>query len=454
MSWEDELQPASFRGVPFEVEADTFAAGRRNQLHEYVQRDVPYVEDLGRATRGISITGFLNGEDCFDQARALVDAFEEAGPGELVHPWYGRMMVSTDGLPTLRRERREGRTIRFEATFFEAGELAFPTTSTDTSSGLLGAGSLLAGASSDSFGNWLSGINLTNVSSASWLTTGARFMDVFGNLSIASYTSPFSGFLSQFTGVQGFAASFLSSPLAFAATLLGLPALTTYRYTGTPNALVAAGSTASAIASVADVPAPTGADAAQFQRASIELAQDALLEHATRELATVGINTSGREGGSAAGSTGGSTGGGTAGSAGAGPSDPPSVASIDRQVSTPHADVDEAGEPIVPMQPPVVDDVLEVRDALEDAIWSMAQAAGYDRFQALMDTRAALLRHLTALARSGVRLVAITPTGTLPSLVLAYRRYGDATRAAEIVTRNRIVHPGFVPPRRLLVAER
>jgi len=33
----------------------------------------------------------------------------------------------------------------------------------------------------------------------------------------------------------------------------------------------------------------------------------------------------------------------------------------------------------------------------------------------------------------------------MPAIVLAYRLYGDAERADEIVARNRVRHPGFVP---------
>jgi prophage DNA circulation protein len=36
-------------------------------------------------------------------------------------------------------------------------------------------------------------------------------------------------------------------------------------------------------------------------------------------------------------------------------------------------------------------------------------------------------------------------SATLPALVVAHRVYGDATRADEIVSRNRVRHPGFVP---------
>lgn len=33
---------------------------------------------------------------------------------------------------------------------------------------------------------------------------------------------------------------------------------------------------------------------------------------------------------------------------------------------------------------------------------------------------------------------------TMPALLIAHRVYGDARRADDIVSRNRIAHPGFV----------
>ena len=42
----------------------------------------------------------------------------------------------------------------------------------------------------------------------------------------------------------------------------------------------------------------------------------------------------------------------------------------------------------------------------------------------------------------------------MPALVLAYDLYEDAARADEIATRNRINHPGFLPPIPLQVLSR
>ena len=46
-TWEN-LRPASFRGVAFEVGSHSESGGRRVELHEYPLRDAPYAEDLGK----------------------------------------------------------------------------------------------------------------------------------------------------------------------------------------------------------------------------------------------------------------------------------------------------------------------------------------------------------------------------------------------------------------------
>ncbi len=43
------------------------------------------------------------------------------------------------------------------------------------------------------------------------------------------------------------------------------------------------------------------------------------------------------------------------------------------------------------------------------------------------------------------RIVSSTPARTEPALLIAHRLYGDASRADEIIARNKIAHPLFVP---------
>lgn len=93
MSWKDNLRPASFRGVPFQVDDDEGTFGRRVQVHEYPNRDKPYTEDLGRATRRFTINAYLVGNDFFEARDRLIVAIDTPGPGTLVHPYYGEVAV-------------------------------------------------------------------------------------------------------------------------------------------------------------------------------------------------------------------------------------------------------------------------------------------------------------------------------------------------------------------------
>jgi prophage DNA circulation protein len=127
MAWKDKLQPATFRGVPFEVESDDGSFGRRTQVHEYPQRDKPYAEDLGRATRELNVTAFLVGADYLDARDKLLEALETAGPGTLVHPWYGELKVSLKEPARVSHSIANGGMCTVQLSFVEAGELAFPS---------------------------------------------------------------------------------------------------------------------------------------------------------------------------------------------------------------------------------------------------------------------------------------------------------------------------------------
>lgn len=126
MSWRDSLRAASWRGVAFQVEAASGSFGRRTARHEYPQRDTPAIEDLGRATREISISAFVIGDDYMGRRDALIAAAEKPGAGVLQHPYLGRMRVVCEEF-TVGETSEEGRMARIGFSFIEAGELSFPT---------------------------------------------------------------------------------------------------------------------------------------------------------------------------------------------------------------------------------------------------------------------------------------------------------------------------------------
>jgi hypothetical protein len=75
-----------------------------------------------------------------------------------------------------------------------------------------------------------------------------------------------------------------------------------------------------------------------------------------------------------------------------------------------------------------------------------ADAMVSEVFQALIGLHAAITNHLVQTALPLPRMVNYVFYAPLPSLVLAYRLYGDASRADEVRSENKIVHPAFCPP--------
>ena len=135
-SWQENLHAASFRGVPFAVESGDGSFGRRQAVHEYPYRDQVWVEDMGRSTRRLTLTGFIvqssrvyTASDIMSQRDSLIAAVEMAGSGTLVHPTLGELTVSVpEGGLRLHENKDEARMFRFTLTVIESGLKVFAVT--------------------------------------------------------------------------------------------------------------------------------------------------------------------------------------------------------------------------------------------------------------------------------------------------------------------------------------
>ena len=136
MAEEKKLYEASFRGVPYHVTKVDLKVGRRTVVHEYPQRDKPYVEDIGRAARRLSFTAFVVGDDYIQQADKLIGASETVGPGTLIHPQLGEMKCCLEQAST-NTFTDSSRTACVVLTAVESGELEFPKAGTDAVSKVL-----------------------------------------------------------------------------------------------------------------------------------------------------------------------------------------------------------------------------------------------------------------------------------------------------------------------------
>jgi prophage DNA circulation protein len=156
-SWAQQLQPGSWRGVGFVLDAGDTAAGRRVAIHEYPYRDTAWAEDLGKLPRRFSIQAYLTGDDVYQQRDAMVGACEQPGPGTLVHPTLGSIQcVLLEFQVTDRRER--GRYIEVQFSFILAGDVQFPSSLTATLQNVGAAIDGLNFASGSDLGAALSGL--------------------------------------------------------------------------------------------------------------------------------------------------------------------------------------------------------------------------------------------------------------------------------------------------------
>lgn len=158
---------ATFRGVPFFVEASERSGGRRGVTHEYPLRDEPFREDLGRDTRGFSIEGYVCGDDYLAQRDRLLDALEAYGPGTLVHPYYGTLTVAVKSF-RVRDSRDDGGLAKFSVEFEQTPEAPAQPTATPNAAGAAraSAGVARAAVSAEFLARYAPGLHTASLADA------------------------------------------------------------------------------------------------------------------------------------------------------------------------------------------------------------------------------------------------------------------------------------------------
>ncbi|MBP2494716.1 prophage DNA circulation protein [Methylobacterium sp. PvP062] len=119
MSWRDDYRPASFRGVPFHVAANSRTNGRRGFTYEFAKGDRSLDEDLGKRVTRVAVSGYVIGDDYDLQADALEAALNREGGGTLILPTLGRMFMRCEFGPRAER-KEEGGIAYFEMAFVDA----------------------------------------------------------------------------------------------------------------------------------------------------------------------------------------------------------------------------------------------------------------------------------------------------------------------------------------------
>lgn len=224
MGWIEQLQPASFRGVPFQVHGIDVQAGDNVVVREYPFQDLPTVFRMGEAAEEIKFSAYVIGDDYIEQREALRKVL--TGDGVLVHPTAGSLRVFVAGRFSISEAPAdEGGMARFELTFIRAEERRYPVGVQNTEGAAVEAAEKASAAANDAFAL---DFNLNDVSG--WVSdfAGGQLWDTVNNAwsQIGPVVGSVGGFASNVVGrYQLLASNFsalLSQPLKLAQSIQGL----------------------------------------------------------------------------------------------------------------------------------------------------------------------------------------------------------------------------------------
>ncbi|TBW33352.1 hypothetical protein EYW49_20550 [Siculibacillus lacustris] len=125
--WLSTLWPASWQGVPFWVEKDTHAGKRRIASHEFPGRDDPLHEDLGSGVARWQVTAYFASDTADADAAILLAALDQPGPGLLVLPIDGPVAARAHEWHR-ERERDKAGYVAWQITFLREGATAILAT--------------------------------------------------------------------------------------------------------------------------------------------------------------------------------------------------------------------------------------------------------------------------------------------------------------------------------------
>ncbi|WIC11156.1 DNA circularization N-terminal domain-containing protein [Escherichia coli] len=438
MAWKERLVDASFRGVPFKTEDESTGVGRRVETHEYPNRDKPYTEDLGKVTGRPVFSGYVIGDDCYDQRDRLIEALNKPGSGTLVHPAYGEMSVCVDGEIRVSTTSGEGRMVRFDLRFVEAGELSFPTSGAATADNLTTSCSALDDCISDNFDDFsIDGV--------------ADFVqnDVIGNATeMMGYISGAMKVVDVLASeaarlMQGDISVLLPPPSSGKTFVNQLQTMwrAGNRLYGNTGDLITMIKTFSGISLGSDlqprgvwktdsVTTKTTKEQSNYVASAIRTTAISEAAHAVTTL----------------------------------PAPRPKLTRATQQANQTtgftaisHPALNNAPADATATDPaeelPNWDELVEVRDALNEAIDKELGRTTDDRlFLALRRVKADLNTDIKSRLEQAGQTVIRTPGEVTPALVLAATWYDNAARERDIVKRNAIAHPGFVPVASLRVS--
>lgn len=393
--WLSTLWPASFKGVPFFFEQDKETGGRGLVIHEFPNRDDPFIEDLGEAPRFFSGSAYVHGDNVDALANALKTALASRGAGTLVTPYFGPVTVHCQEFERSNEREKLGY-IAFEIKLVRAGALtALISVPFLQNAGFLAAGnvavllgslfpqSVMTAGQPDYV---VAGVTdtLAGAASAVDVLRQSYPVDPTASATIRDQVATF--IADTVPAIDGEA----SAPLASAAASL----------VDMVRQVVAAMPPASAIRASLDLAGAYSATASGVPYVSDTTRRAAQNVEATARLVRLAALTAYAE------------------------------ATMRRTFADRPAGITARGE---------------VAERFEAELYDTTGAALAPLYVAIESLRGAVIEWLTGTINNLAPVITVESAVIRPSLDLAWVLYADPTRAVELVARNQVRHPSFMP---------
>lgn len=379
-----ELIGASFRGISFLVESVERSGGRRAVVHEFPLRDDPFVEDMGRKARSFRVEGYVLGDSYLADRDNLLDAIERNGVGQLQLPYYDLKRAFCTSY-SVRETKTEGGMAIFSLEFAEApNQVPVPTAAVDAPAQVAVKADEAVTATKAELEKKYNIIGLPSFALGS------------AEKALASATKALGAALAPI--IRG------KQELADLTGRLALITAQTSSLVRTPvKVLTAFGA---AIAGLGDT-----------------------IEAAPRDVMNALVESYGFI---------------------AGGEVLPATATRKREIANQTALVSalrrmlaiEAARFLALAEFVSIQDAIDVRDQVTDALDQQAGLADDVAYPAIVALRSEVMRAVPG-GRVLASIVTHAQNAPIPSIVLAHRLYGSTSKAADIVSRNDVAHPGF-----------
>lgn len=405
MSWRDTITLASWNGIEFDYLRLSGPVGQRVKVAELPFRGDPVTQDLGRRARRGTINGMVSGDNYLQTVAALKKEWEKGGVATFVHPTEGKKKVKLTAPVDPVITTGEGGMARFTIQYVEVPSDVFGGLGGDTLGPLLANANAARSALNDAVkaGMTVAGFPDFVRGAVDDLLSGPRgaidaLRTAYGKAQaligiideIAYEVESFLKVIDDLLGLPGELASAWQNLMRKVAQLIPSESSSS-RTRGASISLRAVALARAQLSTMMEVsgPTPDKSTPSRRRQAANQLAIEALVR------------------GSAA---------------------------IEIVEALAEVELDSRAQ------------AVQVREMLVEALTQVAEEGGDDGvYLALKRLAASATAHFDAVSATLPQTSTFTPTGDTPALVLAHYLYGDAAREQDIVDRNQVAHPGFIP---------